>query len=115
MKAETTDHKMEPMKTYTLDEVKDSLIGKVGEPVRDQYEQDLNLDLLGERIRKARLERGLTQQQLGDMAGLQKSQISRLENHSTEARLETLVKVFTAMKVKLHVSVEMDHEAFEIV
>ena len=38
------------MKTYTLDEVTDKYIGKIGTPKRDEFEQELQLDLLGEAI-----------------------------------------------------------------
>ena len=35
------------MKTYTLDEVQDKIIGKAGTPVRDKYEHELQMDLIG--------------------------------------------------------------------
>lgn len=33
------------MKTYTLDEVTDKLIGKIGTSNRDKFESDLKMDL----------------------------------------------------------------------
>ena len=45
---------METIKFYTLDEVKDKHIGKVGTPHRDKYEAELQSFLIGEAIKKAR-------------------------------------------------------------
>ena len=39
------------MKTYTLDEVQDKLIGKKGTPARDQFEYDLQMDFIGKAIK----------------------------------------------------------------
>ncbi|MCS6823641.1 MAG: helix-turn-helix domain-containing protein [Cytophagaceae bacterium] len=49
--------------------------------------------MLGEAIRQARLERNFTQEELGRLVGVQKAQISKLENSLTDARFET-IKVF---------------------
>lgn len=35
------------MKTYTLDEVQDKLIRKIGAPERDVFEYELQMDLVG--------------------------------------------------------------------
>lgn len=41
------------MKLYSLDEVKDELIGKVGTPGRDEYERKLEEELHAYRIGEA--------------------------------------------------------------
>jgi DNA-binding XRE family transcriptional regulator len=84
----------EKMKTYSLDEITDKYIGKKGTKKRDSFEYELRLDLLGEAIKQARKERHLTQEQLGKLVGVQKSQISKIENSLTDARFETSIKVF---------------------
>jgi HTH-type transcriptional regulator / antitoxin HipB len=48
------------MKTYTLDEVTDKLIGEIGTPDRDKFEYELQLDLIGQAIKQTRQERNLT-------------------------------------------------------
>lgn len=55
----------ELLKTFTLDEVNDKYIGKIGTPKRDAFEQELKMEILGNAIKKARQERNLTQEQLG--------------------------------------------------
>jgi len=45
------------MKTHTLDEVQDKLIGKIGTPARDRFEYELQMDLIGQAIKQTRQER----------------------------------------------------------
>ena len=68
------------LKMLTLDQMKDEHFGKIGTPKRDQFEFELRLDLIGDMIKKARKERDLTQEELGKLVGVQKAQISKLEN-----------------------------------
>ena len=95
------------MKMMTLDEVKDKHIGKVGTPERDKYEIDLQMDVLGEMIKTVRKERKLTQEQLGELIGVQKSQISKLERSMKNVTLETILKVFNALKANIKLSVHL--------
>ncbi|MBN1988959.1 MAG: helix-turn-helix transcriptional regulator [Bacteroidales bacterium] len=95
------------MKTYGLDEMIDKHIGKRGSPKRETFEYELRLDLLGEAIKQARKERHLTQEELGALVGVKKSQISKLENSLTDARFETIIKVFKALNAKINFNVEL--------
>ncbi len=96
------------MKTYSLDELTDKYIGKKGTEKRDDFENELRLDLLGQTIKKVRLERNLTQAQLGELVGVKKAQISKLENSLTDARFETILKVFRALNAKINFNVELN-------
>lgn len=93
------------MKMMSLDQVKDKHIGKVGTEARDKYEIDLKMDVLGEVIKTVRKERKLTQEQLGELIGVQKSQISKLERNMKNVTLETILKVFNAVKANIKLSV----------
>ncbi len=95
------------LKTFTLEEITDKHIGRAGTPRRDAFENELRLDLLGEAIKQARLDRKLTQEELGKLVGVQKAQISKLENSLTDARVETILKVFKALNAKISFTVEM--------
>ena len=95
------------MKAYTLDEVQDKLIGKIGTAERDRFEYDLRMDLIGEAIKQTRKERNLTQEELGKLVGVQKSQISRLEKHTGNVTMDTLLRVFAALNAKIKLSVEL--------
>jgi len=95
------------LKTYSLDEVTDKFIGNKGTAKRVDFENELRLDLIGDAIKKARKERNLTQAQLGELVGVQKAQISKIENHLTDARFETILKVFNALNTKINFNVKL--------
>jgi len=95
------------MKTYTLDEVQDSLIGKIGTPERDLFEYELQMDLIGAAIKRSRKERKMTQEELGKLIGVQKAQISRLEKNTRNVTVETLLRVFTGLRAKVKLQVEL--------
>ena len=95
------------MKTFTLDEVQNKLLGKVGTPERDIFEYELQMDLIGKAIKETRKERNLTQEQLGKLIGVQKAQISRLESNASNATMDTLMKVFSALKANVKLQVEL--------
>lgn len=98
------------MKTYTLEDITDKHIGKSGTPNRDRFDFELKLDILGEMIKCIRLERHLTQEQLGKLIGVQKAQISKIENNTKDVRLSTIVRVFHALKTKVKMSIEFDQQ-----
>lgn len=102
------------LRIYTLDEAKNKYLGEIGADKRDKYEYELRLDLLGEMIKQARKERNLTQSQLGEMIGVQKSQISRIENNAKNITIETILRVFKALKAKVNFNVELLDEEIKI-
>lgn len=102
------------MKTYSLDEMIDKHVGKLGTPNRDAFENELRLDLLGEAIKQARKERHLTQEELGQLVGVKKAQISKLENSLTDARFETIIKVFKALNAKVNFNVELLNQTVKL-
>lgn len=97
------------MKTYSLEDLTDQYIGKKGTPKRDSFENELRLEFLGQAIKEARKERHLTQEQLGELVGVKKAQISKIENSATDARLTTILKVFTALGAKVNFNVELNN------
>lgn len=106
--------KNKELEMFTLDEIKDEFIGESGTDKRVQYEQQLQLEMMGEMIRKARLERNLTQEELGKLIGVQRAQISKLENNTTNVTMETILKVFGALKAKVNIKVELLNHNFQV-
>ena len=106
--------KTKKLRIYTLDEAKNKHIGKVGTEKRDNYEYELRLDLLGEMIKQTRKERHLTQTELGELIGVQKSQISRIEKNAKNVTIETIMRVFRALKAKVNFNVELIDGEFRI-
>jgi len=105
--------KRKKMKMMTLDEMKDKDIGKIGTEERDKYEFDLQMEVLGEMIKSVRKERKLTQEELGELIGVQKSQISKLERSAKNVTIETILKVFNALKANVKFSVQMKGVGFQ--
>jgi HTH-type transcriptional regulator / antitoxin HipB len=102
------------LKTVPLDSMINKHIGKMGTPERDTFEQELKLELLGHAIKEARLHHNLTQEQLGKLVGVQKAQISKLENNFTNARFDTVLKVFNALHAKVNFKVELPKKKLKI-
>lgn len=90
------------MKLYSLEEVKDEVLGKIGTPVRDEHERRVEAALhayrIGEAIKKARIEQNLTQEELGERIGVKRAQISRLEK-GYSISIPTMSRVFRALGV----------------
>ena len=95
------------IKTIPLEAMMDKHLGKSGTAKREAFEHELKLDLLGYAIKEARLYHNLTQEQLGKLIGVQKAQISKLENNFTNARFDTVMKVFDALNAKVNFMVKL--------
>jgi len=95
------------LKTVSLETMIDKHIGVRGTSKREAFENELKIDLLGYAIKQARLERHLTQQELGKLVGVQKAQISKIENSIKNTRFETILKVFNALGTRVSFQVEM--------
>jgi DNA-binding XRE family transcriptional regulator len=81
--------------TKTLDQFIDEEIGKKGSKKREKFEAGYEAFKLGVMIQQARQEKGMTQEQLADLAGTNKSYISKLEKDLKDIRLSTLQRIIT--------------------
>ncbi len=79
--------------TTTLNEILDKKYGKQGSPKREKWQQEFKAFQLGVLLEEARKKLGLTQEQLAEKCGTNKSYISRIENNSSDIRLSTLMKI----------------------
>ena len=93
---------MAKMKLIPFEQHLDECIGQVGTPGRDEFEAEVakavNAYNIGEAIKKARLQQDLTQEQLGELIGVKKAQISRLER-GHNISIPTMSRVFQALGV----------------
>ncbi len=96
------------MELYTLEECLDEHFGPVGTSCRDAFDakvaESLHAHFMGDTIRQARLSKNLTQQQLGDMIGVKRSQVSRIEN-GNNLSFNILRRIFSALKVPVSIDV----------
>ncbi len=98
------------MKKVSLEELKNKHLGEIGTQRRYDYERELRIEILAEQIKLLRKERNLTQEQLGKLIGVQRSQISKLENNTNNVTIGTLVRVFNALKAELKFSISKSDE-----
>ena len=94
------------MKTVSIDTLVDKHIGEIGTKKREDFEEELRLDILGYKIKELRKSKNMTQEQLGELIGVKKAQISKIENSFTNARFETILKVFRALDTKIKFTIE---------
>ncbi|MFB9865649.1 helix-turn-helix domain-containing protein [Rufibacter immobilis] len=92
----------------TLEDLKTKYHGERGTARREQFEIDLSLDVISEKIKEMRKSKNLTQEQLGDIIGVQKAQISKLEKGSRNVTVETITKVFKALHATVRLKIETD-------
>jgi HTH-type transcriptional regulator / antitoxin HipB len=67
--------------------------GQKGTTKRDKLEKGFESFSLGVMIQQARLDKGMTQEQLAVKCGTNKGYISRIENNLKEVRISTLQKI----------------------
>lgn len=85
--------KAKKSKISTLDEFKEKNYGKRGTPAREDLEAGYENFKIGVLLQEARLQKGMTQEELAEKVGTTKSYISKIENNIKEARLSTLQKI----------------------
>lgn len=97
--------KTELKECRSWEETKNVLYGPAGTPTREAFEQEAELFILSEKLREARLEAGITQEELANRIGTKKSYISRLENGHADVQLSTLYKIFAGLGKRVSVTV----------
>ena len=100
---------MNSKKHKTIGELEDKHFGKIGTPDRDQYEFELKMELVSQALKQIRIDRNLTQEELGKIVGVQKAQISKLEKNVNNATLSTILKVFHALKTTINIKIQIDN------
>lgn len=93
------------MKFYTLEEITDKHIGKIGTPERDAFDAEVEAALIGASIKEARKSLNLTQQQLGERVGVQPAQISKIES-GRNLTIATIVRVLNALGLTADFSIQ---------
>jgi HTH-type transcriptional regulator/antitoxin HipB len=77
----------------SLDQFVDEQYGRKGSPERERFEEGYEAFKLGFLLQQARLEKGLTQEELAEKCGTNKGYISKIENNIKEVRISTLQKI----------------------
>ncbi|MCX6257780.1 MAG: helix-turn-helix transcriptional regulator [Bacteroidia bacterium] len=77
----------------SLDQFVEEQYGIIGTPKRDKFEKGYEAFKIGFLIHQARLEKGMTQEELAEKCGTNKGYISKIENNIKEVRISTLQKI----------------------
>jgi len=95
-------------RTLTLDQFKEKHYGKRGSAKREKLEKGYQEFKLGALIYEARLEKGMTQEELAEKCGTNKAYISRVENDIKDVRISTLQKIIeVGLGGKLNLSIKL--------
>ncbi len=79
--------------TKSLDQFIDEQFGVKGTKKRDKFEEGYNDFKLGFILQQARIEKGMTQEELAEKVGTNKGYISKIENNIKDIRISTLQKI----------------------
>jgi len=77
----------------SLDQFIDEEVGEKGTSKREEFETGYEAFRLGVLIQQTRLDKGMTQEQLAELAGTNKSYISKLEKDLKDVRFSTLQRI----------------------
>jgi len=94
----------------SIDELTDQIVGESGSPERDIFEHELRMDIIGSMIRGAGIKKNMTQGYLDELLGVQKSQISKLENNTKNFRIGTVIRALEALGAKVKLTAELEQE-----
>ena len=86
-------------------ELLDRFVGKKGSVAREHFEAELRADILAAKIKEMRLKKKMTQEQLAELVGKDKTQISRIEQ-GRNLTIATIVQLVEALGGKIHFDIE---------
>lgn len=96
------------MSTKSWKEIKDDVYGEKGTTRRDELDREFETFKIGLLLKKAREEKHLTQEQLGELVEKKRTYISRIENDGSNMTLKTLFDIVEKglggkVKISIHV------------
>lgn len=95
------------MNTKTLDQLKTQYYGEVGTPERDRIERELEALRIGFKIRTAREQQNLTQEEVAQRINKKRTFISKVETDGENITLKTLFDVVErGLGGRLDISIE---------
>jgi DNA-binding XRE family transcriptional regulator len=95
------------MNTMSLDQLKTKYYGEVGEPERDRLERELEALRIGYKLRMAREQQSLTQEEVARRINKKRTFISKVENDGENMTLKTLFEIVErGLGGKLRISVD---------
>lgn len=94
-------------KTVSHEVLLEKQFGAVGTEKRDQFEAELQADVIAYQLKQLRLKQHLTQQQLAEKVGIDKTQISKIEKGTRNLTLDTITRIACALGAKVNFSIQV--------
>jgi len=88
----------------TFNDLLDEKYGKVGTTSREKFSKESQAYYTGQLIEEARKNAHLTQEELANRVGSNKSYISRVENGKTEPRVSTFYRIAAALGLSVELN-----------
>jgi len=96
------------METKSWKKIKNEVYGKKGTERRDTLEREFESLKIGLLLKKAREEKHLTQEQLGEIVDKKRTYISRIENNGSNLTLKTLFDIVEkGLGGKVNISIDI--------
>ena len=95
------------MKTVSHNELLNEIVGQQGAPERTDFDNELKADVLAFKFKELRKQKQLTQTQLADSIGLEKGQISKIENGKFNLTLATINKIASALGARINFDLQV--------
>ena len=87
----------------SMDAVLDKLYGKVGTPEREEFRKEAYSYCVGQLISDARKQERMTQAELAEKVGTNKSYISRIEKGAIEPGVGLFFRIIDALGLKMEI------------
>lgn len=89
------------MKTISHEEALNRFVGEQRTENRIHFENELKAEILAHKFNELRKKKHLTQSQLAEKLGMEKGQISKIENGKFNLTLTTINRMATALGAKV--------------
>ncbi len=90
----------------THNELLNEIVGKKGTRDREEFEDELSADVLAYKIKKLRKEKHLTQTQLAEKLGVDKTQISKIENGKLNMTIQSINRILRALDARIKFDIQ---------
>ncbi|MDR1160732.1 MAG: helix-turn-helix domain-containing protein [Tannerellaceae bacterium] len=87
----------------SVDAILDAKFGKVGTPEREAFRKEAYAYCMGQLIYDARKKEKITQSELAEMVGTNKSYISRIEKGIIDPSVGTFCRIIDALGLKIEI------------
>ncbi|MBW8050942.1 MAG: helix-turn-helix transcriptional regulator [Cytophagales bacterium] len=108
---------LKSMGAITFEESLDKHYGKIGTSNRDEFELESKLEIIGEILKQARKSQNLTQEKIAQSMGIDKTNISKIENNVKRQRIDTILRFVNALDARMSIKIKLngEHNEFEMV